>query len=146
MELKKGALFAAVFGLAGCGLLAALVADSPPPVPVLTTPVKSVAVTVRHVNHKEFAATYDLEVGRRVYIHDTAYWLVLLDFVGDFMLDPKTRTVAARSRQLNNPAAKVVLGYMDRPVYTAWIFRSDDAPHEIKAPGFTFSIARVQLP
>lgn len=146
MESRKTLLLATVFGLAGCGLLAATLVGRPAAAPALITPVKRVGVSVRHVSYKNFAAAYDLEVGRRVYLHDTAYWLVLLDFAGDFTMDPQTHAVTSRSRQLDNPAAKIMLGYMDSPVYTTWIFRSDDAPHDIKAPGFTFSIARVQLP
>lgn len=109
----------------------------------LTTPVKSVTVTVTHKDYPTFATQYALEVGQRTYIHDTHYWVKLEDFVADFVMDPTTKQVTSRSNDLKNPAAKVQVGYLDKPIYTTWIFREQETRHDVKAPGFIFTIAEV---
>ncbi|MBI2930250.1 MAG: hypothetical protein HYY16_01245 [Planctomycetes bacterium] len=133
---------ATILGITGCAILLGFAFKDP----AVKTPVKKVTVMVRHLEYQNFSATYDLELRKKVYIHDTHYWLILKDFTGDFFMDPKTREITSRSSSLRNPGAKITLGHMDKPVYTQWFFKEEESRHEIKAPGFIITVVRVEQP
>ncbi len=143
MDRRQTTVASIVLVLVGASILAESVHLEKPGVRAPKSRVKTVTVKVVHPQFPGFEGKYELEVGKKAFIHDTTYWLRLEDFAADFMMNPMTGDILSRSNELKNPAARVTLGNEDQTLYLAWIFQAEDAPHQVRSPGFVITVDHV---
>lgn len=106
--------------------------------------VKTVTLHVRHRALPDFREDDTVRLKQDFQIGDTPYTAQVTEFVPDFTMDLRTRTVRSRSNEPKNPAFRIVVRKRGVPQDTSWAFL-DMPPHFGRRSLLAFQIARVDF-
>ncbi len=81
---------------------------------------------------------YDIDVGKRIPLHQNGYELEVKRFIPDFTLG-KNNEVVSRSREMRNPAVKIILYHDGKKVEDKWIFAKFPDFHGAQEGPFRFA-------
>jgi hypothetical protein len=140
----KSALVARCAGAAAVLLMAHAAIAAGAPRGTAAPRLDSVTLGIFHRVFHDFKDVQNVKLGKEFILGDTEYSARVIQYVPDFMMDLKTRTIVSRSDRPENPAFRIVVTKGGVPQDTSWaLFKM--APHFARKSFFGFKIVRIDF-